>query len=409
MVIDDPRDLPAYRLADLPRSTTHCVVTPGWRWRVIVQASTAVGADLLLRTVVRLRQAGVTSTLRISDLLQLSYDLVEHLNGLAARKGLYIDAEREVQAPDTRVAWIYRDLRTDELWPEPAPEQPPVSLQFVSTRRAWFEQGSAGAPVRVHAVLLPADLTEPATPTPAELIRFSKASSDPGRRTAVVGQGEPCLVVSPLTHLGETPIVATTIGVPHEALTRALAEAGGESREVANWLAAVTPADADHDGPAAPLRASIRSLARAVSMWNEYRQEDLAGRVKGCVEQVLRRYCDQAWYAAGVDPSGTAPPSQDPGILARALDLTEAGAATLATAVPGTLPATVLRLVLETFRRRSLTGVDARGLARLTCEWAELSSAAGQQERLARLARQAIDLCEALLMVTEDADGREAE
>jgi hypothetical protein len=182
-----------------------------------------------------------------------------------------------------------------------------------------------------------------------------------------------------------------------------------EEDEVAKWLTALTPAASDDGKYALPLRNSVRSLADAMRAWNVHRHEALAAGLKNRVEQALRRYCDQAWYAAGVDPAGIEVPPPAAQSLATALDLTEAEAVALVTAARGTLPATALQLIVEGLRNDSFTGVDSRELARLTCEWAALSSADGQQERLARLARTTSDLCEVLLKVTEDADGREAE
>ena len=60
------------------------LLTPAFRWRVIVEQVKEIEHDVLLETVLRIRDVGEESPTRIADLLQLPEDLIRHLLAWAA-------------------------------------------------------------------------------------------------------------------------------------------------------------------------------------------------------------------------------------------------------------------------------------------------------------------------------------
>ena len=60
------------------------LLSPAVRWRVIVEQVSEIEHDVVLETVLRIRDAGEVSPTRIADLLQLPEDLVRHLLARAA-------------------------------------------------------------------------------------------------------------------------------------------------------------------------------------------------------------------------------------------------------------------------------------------------------------------------------------
>ena len=91
---------------------------------------------------------------------------------------------------------------------------------------SWVQPGYAWTTDIVECLLLDTPETTAADPTSIELARFSRASADPNRRTAIVSSGEPCLVASPVVGLAAGCAVQTTRGVPHLSLSQHLAKAG---------------------------------------------------------------------------------------------------------------------------------------------------------------------------------------
>ena len=201
MASAERHDLAVYTLADLPSRTRHVLLTPAVRWRVVVEQVSEIEHDVILDTVLRIvlpvryhRPASLTcfSSRRIS---------VRHLLAQAATEGMRVTGDGRLQTSASRVAWVYRDLATGELWPDPAAEVPPLTVRFTSRNRARFDRGTAGRPITVGCLLLDTPETIAAEPTNIELARFSRASGDRSRRTAIVSSGEPCLVASPVVGL----------------------------------------------------------------------------------------------------------------------------------------------------------------------------------------------------------------
>ena len=150
-----------------------------------------------------------------------------------------VTEDGQLQTSASRVGWVYRDMATGELWPDPGAEAPPLATRFMSRYRAQFNRGTPGRPDIVECLLLDTPETTVAEPTNFELARFSRASNDPNRRTAIVSSGEECLVASPVVGLKAGCVVQTTRGVPHLSLSQHLARAGQKYENVSRWLAAV--------------------------------------------------------------------------------------------------------------------------------------------------------------------------
>jgi hypothetical protein len=399
MASEDPRDLPAYALAQPSLKIRHVLLSPAVRWRVVVEQTTPLIHDVLLEAVLRLRQAGETSPGRISDLLQLPDELVRHLLVRAATQRLRMSANGEIKAGHIEVAWVYRDVATDELWPDPGPESTPLQLRFTGRHRAVFEHGTAGRPVRVECLLLTPDPHEPAEPSTLELARFSRATSDPNRRTVIVSSGEPCLVASPVTASSIGVAVTTTRGTPHPSITRYLAKAGQESSSVAHWLASL-PQSTEERGGVLPLRAAVEDLDEILTEWCHDRRTETTPVVLSRIDLALRRYCDQYWYLAGIDPAAKPAWSQRTATeVTRRLTLDAGTSEQLAAAAPGSLTALVCRLatVSPTWSDTTAEAAALATLVRLAIRWTSLSTDPAQSLLVEGLANETISLCNQLV------------
>jgi len=375
MASGSPRDLPAYALADLSPRNEHVLLSPAVRWRVVMERTTTLAHDVLLEAVLRLRQAGEESPGRISDLLQLPVDLVRHLLVQATTQRLRASADGTIHAGRTEVAWVYRDVATDELWPDPGLESTPLQP----------------------------DPHESAEPSMLELARFSRATNDPNRRTVIVSSGEPCLVASPLAAIPTGVAVTTTRGTPHPSLSRYLAKKAAEQEWVARWLTSV-PHFSGESGSGLPLRGAVDDLNDVLAEWRHDRRAETALIVLSRIELALRRYCDQCWYVAGIDPAAAPTWSEDTaGELSERLELDSNTAQQLASATPGSL--TALVGVLAIASPPSAEGIVNTGalvmLVRLVVRWTSLSSGAMQPRLLEALATETTTLCNQLVEVGE--------
>ena len=293
-------DLPVYFLADPPRRTRHMLLSPAVRWRVIVEQVSEIEHDVILETVLRIRAAGEVSPTRIADLLQLPEDLVRHLLAQASAGGLRVTQDGQLQTSASKVAWVYRDIATGELWPDPAAEVPPLATRFTSRYRAQFNRGTPGRPNIVECLLLDTPETTAAEPTSIELARFSRASDDPNRRTAIVSSGEACLVASPVVGLTAGCVVQTTRGVPHLSLSQHLARAGQQYENVSRWLAGVPKATAA-EGTELPLRRALSELRDVAG------ERTQAGDVRAGHDPEPRRALpgSASWTSSGTSTAST--------------------------------------------------------------------------------------------------------
>src|SRR3954454_19706140 len=117
MAFGDSSRLP-YLLGEWPLKYRHALITPATRWRVFIEDQQQIEHDVILNTVLRLRQAGEKDASRISDLLQLPVDLIRHLLATADQERLdAANSGQSVVSVRSTVGWVYRDAATGELWP----------------------------------------------------------------------------------------------------------------------------------------------------------------------------------------------------------------------------------------------------------------------------------------------------
>lgn len=378
------------------------LLAPAIRWRVIVEQVSEIKHDIILETVLRIRDAGETLAPRIADRLQLPEDLIRHLLAQAATEGMRVSHDGELQASSSRVAWVYRDIATGELWPDPGDEVPPLAVRFRSTYQAQFDRGSAGRPDLVRCLLLDTPETTAVEPTSLELARFSRASSDANRRTAIVSSGEPCLVVSPVLGQAAGCFVETTRGVPHVSLTQQLAKAGQLYPGVSRWLASVPKAPAPKGGEM-PLRRAVAELrdmtVNRVPGGAAADPDAVLSRIDLC----LSRFVDQFQYHHGVTAGD--PSAQSVTALSGRSGLPAAAAGLLLGSARGTVGFKTAGLLLGDFDGdRSMLASLATAAAQFTV----LAQAPEATPELASLVESTIALCERLMSSLEDAGGQQA-
>lgn len=389
-------DRPVYTLAPLPTQSRHVVLTPAIRWRVIIEEVIEIKHDVMLDAVLRIRAAGETSPTSIADLLQIPEDLVRHLLFQAAATRMQVTHDGRVEAGTSTVSWIYRDLETGELWPHPAKEVPPIVLRFTSRYRARFDRGTAGRPIPVECLLMETKHTTAADPTSVELARFSRASADPNRRTALVSAGEPCMIASPVVAMTSGHAVWTTRGVPHLTLSQRLTDLGRQNESVRSWLATV-PKSAAAPQTDLPLRQAMAELREVSDERKADHQtvDDLT--VLSRIELCLSRFVDQMCYAAGISNTGTmgaaaaASAGQGAGL---SRDLARAWAH----ADPGTAGHKVLRLLVVA------PEIDQSVLSELVAcaaDFTAIAPASVPAPALESLANRTLDLCDRLVSTSE--------
>ena len=403
MVSAERHDLPVYTLADLPPRARHVLLAPAVRWRVVVEQVVEIEHDVILDTVLRIRAAGEASPTRIADLLQLPEDLVRHLLAQAAAGGMQVAGDGRLQKSSSTVAWIYRDLATGELWPDPAAEVPPLPVRFTSRYRARFDRGTAGRPIAVECLLLDTPEITAAEPTSIELARFSRASADRNRRTAIVSSGETCLVASRVVGLTTGCAVEATRGVPHLSLSQQLTRAGLQYEAVSRWLAGV-PKAAAAAGADLPLRRAVSELRDVAAAGTPKREAFEPVTILSRVELCLGRFADQFQYLHGVPVEADLPPGAV-AVLSGQFGLTRDAAGLMARSGRGTVGFKVACLLAAQPGRDQAM---LRDLAAAAAQFADLAQATDASPALARLVEATIALCDRLVTASEDADVRQA-
>lgn len=406
MAAGNPHDLPAYTLADLPDRTRYVVLTPAHRWRVVIEWTVPTGKDILLETVLRLRDAGEQSPSRISDLMQLPDDLVRHLLARAAAERMHVAPDGGTTSTDTQVAWVYRDTATSELWPQPATQRPPLPIHFDRHVGSW-EEGSAGRPVRLEGLRITADDREAVTPTHVELARFSRASDDPHRRTVIVGSDESCLVASPVRSTSAGFVIETTLGTPQVGLSRRLRQLAREHPYIDRWLRRI-PMSAPDLAPAEPLREAMDELRDLLD--DLLRRAGPAPReistgtfhaFLGRIEFTLRRLCDHLGYSTNRDTTRSSDRPPDGAAVADCFGLDDETFKQLASAAPGSLDGAVNRLLDD---ERLVTASSPPVLGRLVLvatQWTQMAaSRPDPTNSVVTLAREVVALCDEILLKT---------
>ena len=201
-----------------------------------------------------------------------------------------------------------------------------------------------GDPNIVECLLLDIPETTPADPTNFELARFSRASADPNRRTAIVSSGEPCLVASPVVGLTAGCIVQTTRGVPHLSLSRHLAKTGRAVRERLTVAGRCPQATALRDTEL-PLRRALSELRDVADDQTSAALTFEAVAVLSRVELCLSRFVDQFQYLHGIH-ADAAPGPGSAAVLSARFGLTEGDAGLLTGPGPGIVSLKVTRLLL---------------------------------------------------------------
>lgn len=285
MVFGANQGLPPYLLGAWPWKVRHALVTPATRWRVFIEDQEPVEHDVILNTVLRIRQAGETDAARIADSLQLPEPLIRYL--LATANHERLDASRSgrgIVAMRSTVGWVYRDAATGELWPQAGEQMEPLEIRFSGSFRGRFDSGTAGRRTTIDALLLDSREAGNLEPTAVELARFSQ-SDEARKRTAVISSGEPCLVVSPVTKDPSGLAVLTTQETPHQSLGRLLNTAVDQHESVANWAKAI---------PAASVQERKSSLALALDELDESLQHLRVGEFRTLAASHLNALIDLA-------------------------------------------------------------------------------------------------------------------
>ena len=389
-------DRPAYTLAPLPTQSRHVVLTPAIRWRVIAEEVIEVEHDVMLDAVLAIHAAGESSPSSIADLIQIPEDLVRHLLFQAAATRMHVDHDGRVRAGASTVSWIYRDLETGELWPHPAKEVPPIALRYRSRNRARFDRGTAGRPIPVECLLMDTKQTTAADPTSVELARFSRASADPNRRTALVSAGEPCMIASPVVALNSGHAVWTTRAVPHLTLSQRLMELGRQSESVGKWLATVPKSDAlpESDLPLIQAMAELREIS-AERKSTHQTVDDLT--VLSRIELCLSRFVDQVRYDVGISSTGVLQVTPA-AIVGERAGISRDVARTWAQADPGTIGHKILRLLV------AKPGIDHSVLSELVMcasDFTAIAPGAVLSPALGSLVNRTLDLCDRLVTTSE--------
>ena len=245
----DREERPPYVLGQWPWEVRKALVTPATRWRVFIEDQEPIEHDIILNTVLRIRQAEERDASRIADLLQLPEELIRYL--LATADALRLDAAKSGQsivAIRSTVGWIYRDAATGELWPQPGEQTEPLEIRYSGSFRGRFDVGTAGRRMSIDALLLDTHESGDLAPTAVELARFSR-SDDAQKRTAVISSGERCLVVSPITKDKRGLAVLTTQDSPHLSLGRLLNSAIDQYESAAKWARGVPLSSVEVQSP----------------------------------------------------------------------------------------------------------------------------------------------------------------
>lgn len=299
MAFSASQSLPPYLLGSWPPKVRHALVTPAMRWRVFIEDQEPVEHDVILNTVLRIRQAGERDPSRIADLLQLPEPLIRSLLATADQERLDASRARNgIVATRSTVGWVYRDAATGELWPQPGEQIEPLEIRFTGSFRGRFDTGTAGRRASIEALLLDTHETGNLEPTAVELARFSQ-SEDARKRTAVISSGERCLVVSPVSKDQSGLAVLTTQDAPHLSLRRLLNTAVERHESVAKWAKAVPVTNVDKRKSS--LALSLDELTATLDHLRIGEFRTLATpHLSALVDLALGRWVDHYRYQAGL-------------------------------------------------------------------------------------------------------------
>jgi len=418
MALDVLSDWPTYLVEELPQRRQHLLLCPSARWRAVINDVEAIGSDLLLETVSRITASGEKSPERISELLQISKDLVQHLLAQlsATRTTLSLreigssdfDQPRELLSQTTRAVWVYRDMATQEIWRDISNEAPPVPLRRSDSRRAIFEHGTAGKPIKSRCLLLPPGNLNATAPTDFDLMQITSASRQDSRRAQVVGDPEFCFVARPVVNNEGTIAVQSLHGNIYIGLTRYLENIAATDSFISRWIAQIPEADRAVSGS--------MQLDQAVSRLRELLKVEVSDSglehfrlLEMQNELVLRRYVDYYRYALGA--KSEVKMTRDIVVwsqIGKRIGLSPEEWTALVGASDESLGGQVALLILEQVHaEQDYDAVGLMSLVRCTVSIISDDSSAAKLSNLVDAAREIIELCNELI-AQEEVHGQQA-
>lgn len=314
MALDVLSDWPTYLVEDLPQRKHFLLLCPSVRWRTVLSEFEPQDSDLLLETVSRIKGAGEKSPEQISELLQIPKDLVQHLLAQLTTKRTKIstrdarsedfDQPRLLYSNSPRAAWVYRDLSTQEIWRGFGIESPPIPLRRIDLRKAIFEHGTAGRPIKSQCLLLPSESLNASTPTDFELRQLASVGSPDGYSAHIVGNPEYCLTARPVLSLENGISVEAVRGQIHISLSDYVRRQVGDDSVLSRWLEHLPELDIE---PSSSTQID-QAVARLQKLLSEVRQTFDKATLKQFEEQVdlaLRRFIDYYRFVHDTKPSRT--------------------------------------------------------------------------------------------------------
>jgi hypothetical protein len=369
---------------------------------VFIEDQQPIDHDVILNTVLRIRQAGERDAGHIADLLQLPEDLILYLLATADQQRLdAANSGQSIVALRSTVGWVYRDAATGELWPEPGEQVEPLEIRYSGRFRGRFEMGSAGRRTSGDSLLLDSHESAHLTPSASELARFSR-SSEAQKRTAVISSGEHCLVVSPVSRDKTGLAVLTTQDAPQLSLGRLLNSASEQFESVAGWAREIPMREPE--GRKSSLELALAELSTLLGNVSVGEFRTLApAHVLSVIELTLGRWVDHYRYRFGLSATSIRLTADQTQAVATMYAVTSNEVLSWAS----TLRSDARRKVVELLVSR-LTPVDPllRELAAATARYDSLARGVPSASDLVDLAHQLLSLGTILVVEEGNTDGQ---
>jgi len=238
-VLNDFR--PYYLLQEWPTTFRFAIATPAVRWRVIIERREEVGNDVIMNTVLRIRAAGETNSLKIAEMLQLSDEFIRHLLAMASSENLVLNEQgSEMLAATSQLGWVYRDCVTGELWPLLGNQFERLDINQGRSREFDFYMGSAGRSIKVSSYLFETENLGEIEPSLLELERL-KGHLKGYSRSEVISRGEPCIVVSPVSVDDTGLVVQGAKDLSYLSLSQRVNEILAEEEDAMQWARRMRP------------------------------------------------------------------------------------------------------------------------------------------------------------------------
>ena len=239
------------------------VTVPAWAHRVTAPLIRRRGLDLFQRVILGLSQAGVRSTDQMSELTGLHPRLCGYIVD-QSRQQCLLDRAGEVTAQGRRalrtdtitnddtewsVRYVFTDPASGDLWPRATEKLTDAYVRSVTAERVVAELGTAGKPVSVSALRMPAHEDPPARPRPdqvLEVVRRDRQARAAARDRAVARRYNLGAAVDPPDEYGgriaaDEPLPelsqVTFIGEPQQVEILAVIEAPPADEPGPGWVA----------------------------------------------------------------------------------------------------------------------------------------------------------------------------